>query len=146
MKLASIFGLSCFLTSAGAYPSYGDVQARQIWEPKPWTAPGPNDGELDCPEYGIGEDIGFDTDYFPARGPCPGLNTLANHGYLPSIGRGITRDMLADAMLEGFNIAKSDAIILFTQAVRTNPAPFARTFDLDTLGREGVLEHDFSLR
>jgi hypothetical protein len=49
-------------------------------------------------------------------------------------------------MLEGFNIAKSDAIILFSQAVRTNPAPFARTFDLNTLGREGVLEHDFSLR
>lgn len=49
-------------------------------------------------------------------------------------------------MLDGFNIANSDAIILFSQAVRTNPAPFARTFDLDTLGREGVLEHDFSLR
>jgi hypothetical protein len=49
-------------------------------------------------------------------------------------------------MLEGFNIAKSDALILFSQAVRTNSMPFARTFDLDTLGREGVLEHDFSLR
>lgn len=81
-----------------------------------------------------------------ARGPCPGLNTLANHGYLPHNGREITRDILADAMLEGFNIANSDAIILFSQAVRTNPAPFARTFDLDTLGREDVLEHDFSLR
>jgi hypothetical protein len=81
-----------------------------------------------------------------ARGPCPGLNTLANHGYLPHNGREITRDILADAMLNGFNIAKSDAIILFSQAVRTNPKPFARTFDLDTLGREGVLEHDFSLR
>ena len=54
--------------------------------------------------------------------------------------------MLADAMLEGYNIAKSDATILFSQAVRTNPSVFARTFDLDTLGREGVLEHDFSLR
>ena len=54
--------------------------------------------------------------------------------------------MLAKAMLDGFNIANSDAIILFSQAVRTNPAPLARTFDLDTLGREGVLEHDFSLR
>jgi hypothetical protein len=81
-----------------------------------------------------------------ARGPCPGLNTLANHGYLPHNGREITRDILADAMLNGFNIAKSDAIILFSQAVRTNPKPLARTFDLDTLGREGVLEHDFSLR
>jgi hypothetical protein len=74
------------------------------------------------------------------------MNTLANHGYLPSNGGDITRDILADAMLEGYNIARSDAIILFSEAVRTNPAPFARTFDLDTLGREGVLEHDFSLR
>lgn len=54
--------------------------------------------------------------------------------------------MLADAMLEGFNIDRTDAVILFSQAVRTNPQPLARTFDLDTLGREGVLEHDFSLR
>ena len=81
-----------------------------------------------------------------ARGPCPGMNTLANHGYLPPSGREISRDMLAKAMLDGFNIAKSDAIILFSQAVRTNPKPLAKTFDLDTLGREGVLEHDFSLR
>lgn len=81
-----------------------------------------------------------------ARGPCPGMNTLANHEYLPSNGRAITRDILADAMLEGYNIARSDAILLFSQAVRTNPAPFAQTFDLDTLGCEGVLEHDFSLR
>jgi hypothetical protein len=74
------------------------------------------------------------------------MNTLANHGYLPSNGRDISRDILAKAMFEGFNIARSDAVILFSQAVRTNPKPFARTFDLDTLGREGVLEHDFSLR
>lgn len=74
------------------------------------------------------------------------MNTLANHGYLPSNGRDITLDILADGMLEGYNIARSDAVLLFSQAVRTNPRPFARTFDLDTLGREGVLEHDFSLR
>jgi hypothetical protein len=86
------------------------------------------------------------TECLLARGPCPGMNTLANHGYLPSNGREITRDILAQAMLDGFNIARSDAVILFSQAVRTNPKPFARTFDLDTLGREGVLEHDFSLR
>jgi hypothetical protein len=50
-------------------------------------------------------------------------------------------------MLDGFNIAKSDAVILFSQAVRTNPRyPLALDFDLENLGREGVLEHDFSLR
>ncbi|KAG9196773.1 hypothetical protein G6514_004691, partial [Epicoccum nigrum] len=80
------------------------------------------------------------------RGPCPGLNTLANHGYLPSNGRGISLDILAKGMLDGFNIARSDAVILFSQAVRTNPRyPLALDFDLENLGREGVLEHDFSL-
>lgn len=84
----------------------------------------------------------------PARGPCPGLNTLANHGYLPRDGRLITLEKLGDAMLEGFNVNRGDAVILFSQAVRTNPRyPFSRdSFDLDTLGTEGVLEHDISLR
>ncbi|KAJ4336314.1 hypothetical protein N0V87_005465 [Didymella glomerata] len=123
MRFSSILALSAAASSALAFPTYADVKTRQAWQAQPWTAPGAND----------------------ARGPCPGLNTLANHGYLPSNGRDITRDMLAKAMMDGFNIANSDAIILFSQAVRTNPAPFARTFDLDTLGREGVLEHDFSL-
>lgn len=90
-----------------------------------WQAPGPSD----------------------ARGPCPGLNTLANHGYLPRNGRGITQAKLRDGIKEGFNINSLDAAILFGAAVRTNTKyPLARDFDLDTLGREGVLEHDISLR
>ncbi|KAK4950171.1 hypothetical protein LTR10_011150 [Elasticomyces elasticus] len=89
-----------------------------------WQAPGPND----------------------ARGPCPGMNTLANHNYLPHDGRGITLQILKDGMKEGYNINSGDARLLFSQAVRTNPRyPLARSFDLDTLGVEGVLEHDISL-
>lgn len=50
-------------------------------------------------------------------------------------------------MLNGFNIANSDAILLFTQAIRTSPKyPLTRTFDLIDLGRHGILEHDISLR
>lgn len=124
MRFSSILSLSAAVSSACAFPTYADVQTRQAWEAKPWTAPGPSD----------------------ARGPCPGLNTLANHGYLPSNGRDISLDILAKGMLDGFNIARSDAVILFSQAVRTNPRyPLALDFDLENLGREGVLEHDFSL-
>jgi hypothetical protein len=72
---------------------------------------------------------------------------LANHGYLPRDGKGITLDILKDGMLEGFNIENSDAVLLFLQAVRTNPAyPRANSFDLDHLGRHNILEHDISLR
>jgi len=124
MRFSSTLGLSAAVSSAWAFPTHADVQTRQAWEAQPWTAPGPSD----------------------ARGPCPGLNTLANHGYLPSNGRGISLDILAKGMLDGFNIARSDAVILFSQAVRTNPRyPLALDFDLENLGREGVLEHDFSL-
>ncbi|KAF9443217.1 aromatic peroxygenase precursor [Macrolepiota fuliginosa MF-IS2] len=47
----------------------------------PWKAPGPND----------------------FRGPCPGLNTLANHGYLPH--NGITTPAeIVTAVMEAFNM------------------------------------------
>lgn len=82
-----------------------------------------------------------------ARGPCPGLNTLSNHGYLPRNGREITLQLLKDAMLDGFNIANSDAEMLFPQALRTSPDyPNTDTFNLDDLGRHDILEHDISLR
>ncbi|KAL5340168.1 Chloroperoxidase [Aspergillus crustosus] len=82
----------------------------------------------------------------PTRGPCPGLNTLANHGYLPRNGKDITLDILKDAMLDGFNIENSDAVLLFFQAIRTSPEyPLTRSFDLADLGRHGILEHDISL-
>lgn len=155
MKITSLLRLSGIVSPVLAFPSFfrgdGSLDTRQTWEPRPFTAPGPDDGErlfswwrgrLPFPAEPAADGEGGCI----ARGPCPGLNTLANHGYLPPSGRNITRAMLADAMLEGFNIDKADAVILFSQAVRTNPQPLARTFDLDTLGREGVLEHDFSLR
>jgi hypothetical protein len=82
-----------------------------------------------------------------ARGPCPGLNTLANHGYLPRNGRGITLQILKDAMLDGFNIANSDAEGLFPLALETAPDyPNTDNFDLENLGRHDILEHDISLR
>ncbi|KAI1056368.1 hypothetical protein LB507_002378 [Fusarium sp. FIESC RH6] len=94
------------------------------WTPQEWIAPGSTD----------------------SRGPCPGLNTLANHGYLPRDGRNIDLKKLADGMLYGFNIEKGDAVLLFTQAIRTSPKyPMARSFDLEDLGRHGILEHDISI-
>ncbi|KAH8806860.1 heme-thiolate peroxidase, partial [Flagelloscypha sp. PMI_526] len=47
----------------------------------PYQAPGPND----------------------LRGPCPGLNTLANHGYLPRNGIATFEDIV-NAVGEGFNM------------------------------------------
>ena len=49
-------------------------------------------------------------------------------------------------MLNGFNIEKGDAVLLFTQAIRTSPKyPMTRSFDLEDLGRHNILEHDISI-
>lgn len=72
---------------------------------------------------------------------------MANHGYLPHDGKNIDLKKLADGMLAGFNIEKGDALLLFTQAIRTSPDyPSTRTFDLADLGRHNILEHDISIR
>ncbi|KAE9399425.1 Cloroperoxidase [Gymnopus androsaceus JB14] len=40
-----------------------------------------------------------------ARAPCPGLNTLANHGYIPRSGRDISFLLLLRAIQEVYNIS-----------------------------------------
>ncbi|KAG8626149.1 hypothetical protein KVT40_006550 [Elsinoe batatas] len=127
MRVSSFLYAAISVTPALSLPQFAELLPRQSTggSIEGWQAPGPSD----------------------ARGPCPGMNTLANHGYLPRNGRLITLARLTAAMKEGYNINSGDARLLFSQAVRTNPAyPRSRdTFDLDTLGREGVLEHDISL-
>ncbi|KAL4994627.1 Chloroperoxidase [Aspergillus recurvatus] len=121
MKISVLSAGLSLIASAVAFPQY--MEAERRWEPREWIAPGPGD----------------------SRGPCPGLNTLANHGYLPRNGKGITLDILKAGMLEGFNIEHGDAVLLFFQAIRTSPIPFSDKFDLADLGRHGILEHDISL-
>ncbi|KIJ34055.1 hypothetical protein M422DRAFT_263846 [Sphaerobolus stellatus SS14] len=45
------------------------------------------------------------------RGPCPGLNTLASHGYLPRNGIA-TPAQIVDAVQEGFNMGNDIAIFV----------------------------------
>ncbi|KAI0379379.1 Cloroperoxidase [Hypomontagnella monticulosa] len=89
----------------------------------PWKAPGPND----------------------FRGPCPMLNTLANHGFLPHNGRNITKETTIHAMGSALNFNESLASLMFQMAVIANPEPNATFFTLDQLNVHNVLEHDASL-
>ncbi|KAK4033342.1 heme-thiolate peroxidase [Parachaetomium inaequale] len=79
------------------------------------------------------------------RGPCPMMNTLANHGILPHDGRNITREAVIKAMKQGLNFDSALAVVMFDQAVIVNPEPNATFFTLDHLNRHNVLEHDASL-
>ncbi|KAI0101413.1 Cloroperoxidase [Hypoxylon sp. NC0597] len=89
----------------------------------PWKAPGPSD----------------------FRGPCPMLNTLANHGFLPHDGRNITKETTINAMASALNFNTSLAALMFQMAVVANPEPNATFFTLDQLNVHNVLEHDASL-
>ncbi|KAK7951059.1 Cloroperoxidase [Apiospora aurea] len=88
-----------------------------------WSAPGPSD----------------------VRGPCPGLNTLANHGFLPRDGRDIDAATLSRALARSLNADPRLAGAFFASAITTNPAPNATTFSLSDLTRHNILEHDGSL-
>ncbi|KAH7161681.1 Chloroperoxidase [Dactylonectria macrodidyma] len=79
---------------------------------------------------------------YDRRSPCPMVNSLANHGYLPR---------------DGLNVSLADLIVAFTDAVNLDPAATTLvgqkavltgnnvTFDLDNLAKHGVIEHDGSL-
>ncbi|KAI8611166.1 hypothetical protein BC830DRAFT_1069046 [Chytriomyces sp. MP71] len=73
------------------------------------------------------------------RGPCPALNSLANHGYLPRNGQEISAEMLLSAIKQVFHM---DASPLLGSVFKGK-----FTVDLDDLAEHGhsSLEHDVSL-
>ena len=73
------------------------------------------------------------------------LNTLANHGFLPHSGKGITERNIKDALFDALHIDETRSSKLFDFAITTNPDENAATFDLNHLGRHNILEHDASL-
>ncbi|RYP92983.1 hypothetical protein DL770_000857 [Monosporascus sp. CRB-9-2] len=79
------------------------------------------------------------------RGPCPMMNTLANHNLLPHDGRNITKQDVIKATGAALNFKESLASLMFDMAVIANPEPNATYFTLDHLNRHNVLEHDGSL-
>ncbi|KAN0114595.1 Cloroperoxidase [Hyaloscypha variabilis] len=88
-----------------------------------WTPPGPDD----------------------VRGPCPMLNTLANHGILPHSGYNISQEITIKALSSAVNFTSNLAEFLFAFALTTNPEQNATVFNLHQLGTHDILEHDASL-
>ncbi|PMD39603.1 Cloroperoxidase [Hyaloscypha variabilis F] len=79
------------------------------------------------------------------RGPCPMMNTLANHGFLPHDGGNITKENAVHALTTAINFNTSLATLMWEQALIANPEPNATFFTLDNLNRHNVLEHDASM-
>ncbi|KAF8150498.1 Cloroperoxidase [Mycena galopus ATCC 62051] len=77
------------------------------------------------------------------RGPCPALNALANHGYLPRNGQNITIRNVLQASQDVYNIDPSVLIGVAKLGLLTSNEP--DTFTLDDLKLHGTIEFDASL-
>jgi len=83
-----------------------------------------------------------------SRGPCPFLNTLANHGILPHNGRNIPFPKLTQATQTSINMAETLAFIIPNMASELLKKDYNKdTFDLEDLALHNSLsiEHDASL-
>ncbi|KAH9900008.1 Cloroperoxidase [Cubamyces lactineus] len=89
-----------------------------------------------------------DHPYCPAnpgdsRSPCPALNALANHGYLPHDGRNLTASQLAHAIQEVYGLSPVFATFLAYGGVAR--CGTHGKLDLHELAAHNVVEHDGSL-
>ena len=64
------------------------------------------------------------------RGPCPMMNTLANHGFLPHDGKNLTREVVVNGLSAGLNFNASLGSLMFDMALIANPEPNATFFAL----------------
>ncbi|KAH8810774.1 Chloroperoxidase [Xylogone sp. PMI_703] len=89
------------------------------------------------------------------RGPCPGLNSLANHDICPRSGKNYTLDVLLNCMGPGLGMGADFITTIGTTALAANPEnpqtttgppPADAFFNLDQLDEHNFpIEHDCSL-
>jgi len=77
------------------------------------------------------------------RSPCPAINTLANHGYLPRHGRNIEPYQFIKALQDGYNISYPLAAVLTWGSFILLQQ--WRKVSLKDLARHGCVEHNASL-
>ncbi|KAK4234934.1 Chloroperoxidase [Achaetomium macrosporum] len=82
-----------------------------------------------------------------SRSPCPGLNALANHGYLPRSGLNIDLETLRYAVVAGFNLERTTQDGAFNLAIAFNLSTSGNssTFHLEDLRLHDAIEFDGSL-
>lgn len=108
---------------ASASPHFGPADITH------WTPPSAGDG---TPFNLLCHDLlkGLSIDLLIDRGPCPMMNTLANHNFIPHSGRNITRQRVIDGLGKALNFDESLASLMFDMAIVVNPMPNATWFTL----------------
>ncbi|KAM4066425.1 peroxidase, family 2 domain-containing protein [Hirsutella rhossiliensis] len=81
-----------------------------------------------------------------SRSACPGLNTLANEGYLPSSGIGITARSAVIACFRGFGLSPEICAFIVLNGLRSADLPAASRFLLHDVDRSTwQIQHTRSL-
>ncbi|KAF8805489.1 Cloroperoxidase [Phlegmacium glaucopus] len=120
MKILLFFVALALTSTTGAFPSYGSlaglsVEERDLIIPKLQVRGAePPPGPLSDTSAKLVNDE--DHPWRPLqpgdiRGPCPGLNTLASHGWLPRDGIA-TPGQIVNAVQEGFNMGNDLAVFI----------------------------------
>ncbi|KAJ7753939.1 Cloroperoxidase [Mycena maculata] len=80
------------------------------------------------------------------RSPCPGLNTLANHGYINRDGMNITIEAIMNGALDAFNV-NWDTILVAAKfgLLSGSDATTFSTLGLGPLSLHNLVEHDASI-
>ncbi|KAG9080115.1 hypothetical protein FRC06_007069 [Ceratobasidium sp. 370] len=80
-----------------------------------------------------------------SRSPCPALNTLANHGYIPHDGKNISIFTLISAIRKVYNFSLFHALFLSCAGVFLCGRWLTLSVSLADLAAPGKLEHDASI-
>lgn len=82
-----------------------------------------------------------------SRSPCPGLNSLANHGILPRDGKNIDMATLKAAAFRGFSLDEAATEAVGGVALQASTTGDATTFNLADLAQHSpqIIEHDGSM-
>ncbi len=79
------------------------------------------------------------------RGPCPAMNSLANHHIIPHDGRNVTVPHLVEVLGDVFNLSPELATVVSQLDLATAPDPTTGSFNLPDLDKHNAFEHDASL-
>ncbi|KAK5164251.1 uncharacterized protein LTR77_009945 [Saxophila tyrrhenica] len=80
------------------------------------------------------------------RSPCPGLNALANHNFIPHDGKNNTIPVLLKGLAEGLNMGADFTVAVGGAGLLSSNDPLSGGFDLNDLDEHSFpIEHDASL-
>ncbi|KAK5723290.1 hypothetical protein LTR15_004987 [Elasticomyces elasticus] len=133
-----ICAVFCYVAGAFALSPPGGSHGGQHQPPAP---PGQNHG---------GEPQGHEwqpAGPFDSRSPCPGLNALANHGWLPRSGRDISYEDIQYAAANAYNFAPDTyhpAFLIANETFKLSTTGSSLTINLRDLTKHDAIEADGS--